>query len=61
MLLPLTKRWMRRAGFRVVASDASGHYLLWPGRVPWEPAALKRAARWLRPFGLHSIVVAEKR
>ena len=61
MVLPRTLQLVRRAGFRVMSADASGHYLLWPGRLPWEPAILKRAGRWLWPFGLHSIVVAEKR
>ncbi len=59
-LLPRTWLWVRRAGFRVVAVDGAGHYLLWRGRLPAEPAILRRWGRWLWPLGLHSIVVAEK-
>jgi ubiquinone/menaquinone biosynthesis C-methylase UbiE len=61
MLWPITALWMRRAGFRVVAVDAIGHYLLRPGHLPFQPAWASRAERWLWPFGLHSIVVGEKR
>jgi len=59
-LLPRTLMWMYRAGFRVRTVDAAGHYLLRPGHLPSEPAVLKSFERWLWPFGLHSIVVAEK-
>jgi SAM-dependent methyltransferase len=59
-LLPRTWWWLRRAGFRVRAVDAAGHYALFPGRHPWEPAWLARAGRWIWPLGLHSIFVAEK-
>lgn len=58
--LPRTWWWLRLAGFRVRAVDASGHYALFPGRHPWEPAWLARAGRWIWPFGLHSIFVADK-
>ncbi len=58
--LPRTWWWLRRAGWRVRAIDASGHYILRPGHVPYEPAGLRRYARWLWPFGLHSLFVAEK-
>jgi SAM-dependent methyltransferase len=59
-LLPRTLLWLRRAGFRPVTVDASGHYLLFPRRVPFEPRLLKSLGPWLWPIGLHSIVVAEK-
>jgi 2-polyprenyl-3-methyl-5-hydroxy-6-metoxy-1,4-benzoquinol methylase len=59
-LLPRTWWWLRRAGFRVRAVDAAGHYALFPGRHPWEPAWLARVGRWIWPLGLHSIFVAEK-
>lgn len=59
MLLPLTVSWLRRAGFRILTVDASGHYLPWPGRQPREIAELERI-RLLRWFALHSLVVAEK-
>lgn len=57
--LPRTLAWVRRAGFRVVTLDAVGHYLLRPGHLPRR--VLQRQERWLWPFGLHSIVVAERR
>jgi SAM-dependent methyltransferase len=59
MLLPRTCGWIRRAGLRIRAVDAVGHYLPWPGRplrdIPW--LASMRPLRW---FALHSLVVAEK-
>ena len=58
--LPRTWWWLTRAGFTVRTIDATGHYLLFPGRHPWEPAWLARAGRWIWPFGLQSIFVAEK-
>ena len=56
--LPRTITWLLRAGLRVSAIDAVGHYILWPGkpasRVPWLDDH-----RFLRWFALHSLVVAE--
>jgi 2-polyprenyl-3-methyl-5-hydroxy-6-metoxy-1,4-benzoquinol methylase len=60
-MLPRTLFWIWRAGLRVRAVDAAGQYLLAPGRLPWEPAFLKRLNWLLWPLGLHSLVVAEKR
>lgn len=57
--LPRTVSWLHRAGLRVRRVDASGHYVLLPGRRPVEIAHLERF-RWLRWFALHSLVVAEK-
>jgi len=59
-MLPRTLFWAWRAGLRVRVVDASGQYLLAPGRRPWEPAVLKRLNWLLWPLGLHSLVVAEK-
>ena len=59
--LPRTWWWLRRAGFRVRAVDACGYYALFRGARPWEPAWLASLGRWLWPFGLHSVFVAEKR
>ena len=59
-MLPRTLFWAWRAGLRVRAVDASGQYLLAPGRRPWEPDVLKRLNWLLWPIGLHSVVVAEK-
>ena len=59
MLLPLTCAWLRRAGLRIRAVDAIGHYLPWPGRPPINYPGLEsvRALRW---FAHHSLIVAEK-
>jgi SAM-dependent methyltransferase len=59
MLLPLTCAWIRRSGLRVLAVDAVGHYLPWPGRPPRRYARLEsmRSFRWLAH---HSLIVAEK-
>jgi len=59
-MLPRTLFWMWRAGLRVRCADAAGQYLLAPGRLPWEPAVLARLNWLLWPFGLHSLIVAEK-
>ena len=61
MLWPITALWIRNAGFRLVAVDAIGHYVLRPGHVPVEPSWVERIEPWAWPFGLHSIFVAEKR
>lgn len=58
--LPRTWWWLRQAGFRVRTVDAIGHYILRPGHVPYEPGGVRRVERWLWPFGLHSLFVAEK-
>ncbi len=60
-LLPRTIRWIARAGFRIVTADAVGQYVLSPGHLPYRPAWLEALQPVLWPFGLHSIVVAEKR
>ena len=59
-MLPRTMFWAWRAGLRLRAVDASGQYLLAPGRRPWEPAVLRRLNCLLWPLGLHSLIVAEK-
>jgi len=56
--LPRTMAWVRRAGMRVAAVDAIGHYLPWPGREPIRMPSLE-SIRVLRWFALHSIVVAD--
>lgn len=58
--LPRTWGWLRQAGFRVRTVDAVGHYILRPGHVPYEPAGVRGVERWLWPFGLHSLFVAER-
>ena len=60
LLLPRTRAWVAGTGLRVLAVDASGFYLPWPGRPLTEVARLGRP-RWLmRWFGYHSLIVAEK-
>ena len=59
MLLPLTLAWIRQAGLRVIAVDAMGHYLPWPGRQPVELRRLEPLP-FLRWIALHSLVVTEK-
>lgn len=61
MLLPLTRVWVARAGLRVSVVDAVGHYLPFPGRPPIELPAFNNPRMMMRWFGLHSLVVAEKR
>lgn len=60
-LLPLTRTWVFRAGLKSVIVDGSGHYLLWPGRIPSRIHSFDRLRLLTRWLGLHSLVVAEKR
>jgi SAM-dependent methyltransferase len=59
LLLPLTKLWLRNAGFEVVVFNSTGHYLPWPGAPPRDLGRISPAwaARW---FGLHSCVIARR-
>ena len=57
LLAPLVRHWVRTAGLRIVADAAAGHYLPFPGRPP---ILLIERSRWLDPFGLHALTVAEK-
>jgi ubiquinone/menaquinone biosynthesis C-methylase UbiE len=57
LLAPQVRRWVRSAGLRIVRADSSGHYLPFPGRPP---ILLVNRNRWLTPFGLHALTVAEK-
>ncbi len=59
-LLPRTRAWVRRAGLRVAATDAVGHYLPFPGRPPIRLAALDRPRVLTRWLGHHSLVIGEK-
>ena len=62
-LTSLPRTWLVAAPRRVSRAaqcDAIGHYVLRPGHVPYEPAGIARVERWLWPFGLHSLFVAEK-
>lgn len=57
LLAPLVRRWVRSAGLRTITAASSGHYLPFPGRPP---ILVIDASRWLAPFGLHALTVAEK-
>lgn len=58
LLAPVVRAWLRTAGFRIVQASSAGHYLPFPGRPP---ILLIDRSRWLAPFGLHALTVAEKR
>jgi 2-polyprenyl-3-methyl-5-hydroxy-6-metoxy-1,4-benzoquinol methylase len=57
LLAPLVRAWVRSTGLRIVAAESAGHYLPFPGRPP---ILLVDRSRWLAPFGLHALTVAEK-
>ena len=57
LLAPLVRHWVRSAGLRIVRAASAGHYLPFPGRPP---LLLIDRSRWLSPFGLHALTVAEK-
>jgi 2-polyprenyl-3-methyl-5-hydroxy-6-metoxy-1,4-benzoquinol methylase len=59
-LLPRTIRWISKAGLRIIAVDAVGHYLMVPGRAPIRLERFSDPRFIVRWFGLHSIVVAQK-
>jgi ubiquinone/menaquinone biosynthesis C-methylase UbiE len=59
LMLPLTLRWLRAAGFQIDWFGATGHYLPWPGAPPRNLGDLRPF--WLtRWFGLHSCIVATR-
>jgi SAM-dependent methyltransferase len=60
MVLPVTAALMRRAGLRVTAIDAVGHYLPFPGRPPIRLSWLDEPRVVTRWAGHHSMLVAEK-
>jgi hypothetical protein len=60
LVVPLTRRWIVRAGLRVTSVESVGHYVPLPRRQPLELLALNKPRFLMRWFGLHSIVVAEK-
>ena len=57
LTFPVVRRWLRRAGFRVIGTRATGHYLPWPRRAP---VLLRLSHPWLQPFALHTLFIAEK-
>ena len=57
LLAPMVRRWVSAAGLRIVRAVTSGLYLPFPGRPP---LLLVDRSRWLGPFGLHALTVADK-
>jgi ubiquinone/menaquinone biosynthesis C-methylase UbiE len=57
LLAAQVRHWLRSVGLRIRKAQSSGHYLPFPGRPP---ILLLDSARWLSPFGLHALTVAEK-
>jgi ubiquinone/menaquinone biosynthesis C-methylase UbiE len=55
LIAPRVRHWVRRAGLTIVATDARGHYVPWPGRAP---ILVGERSRWFSVFGLHSLIVA---
>lgn len=55
-----TRRWVTRAGLRVVRTAGCGHYLPFPGRPPIPLPFLERPRFLMRWVALHSLVVGEK-
>lgn len=55
-----TRRWVRRAGLHIRASDGTGHYLPFPGRPPIKIEFLERPRPLMKWFALHSLVVGVK-
>ena len=57
LMAPLVRRWVKCTCLRLVRKAAAGHDLPFSGRPP---ILLVDRSRWLNPFGLHAITVAEK-
>lgn len=60
MLLPWTQALVRKAGLRIVAVDALGHYVPLGRRPPLELKVLDRWRLLTRWLALHSLIVARK-
>lgn len=61
LLLPRTRAWVLDSGLNITKVDATGHYLPFPGRPPIACPQFERPRVITRWFGLHSLIVAEKR
>lgn len=60
VMLPLTRRWVRQSGLKVLATDSVGIPFFIPGRPPL-PLKLPESLRWFwRFFGVQSCILAEK-
>ena len=59
-LIPRTMTWLRRAGLRVTAVDAIGHYLPFPGRPPIHLPRLDNPRSVMKWIAHHSFVAAIK-
>jgi 2-polyprenyl-3-methyl-5-hydroxy-6-metoxy-1,4-benzoquinol methylase len=59
-LVTRTRRWVRRAGLRLLRTDGVGHYLPFPGRPPLRMGVFDRWRFLTRWFAHHTLFVAEK-
>jgi 2-polyprenyl-3-methyl-5-hydroxy-6-metoxy-1,4-benzoquinol methylase len=60
MMLPLTRYCIQKAGIKILATDAIGHYLPIPGRPPIVFPALDHLRILTKWFALHSLIVGVK-
>lgn len=58
--VPRTYFWLRKAGFSIEHFAGRGHYVLFPGRAPFELTFLDRYQFVSRWFGFHSLFVATR-
>jgi ubiquinone/menaquinone biosynthesis C-methylase UbiE len=59
-MLPRTIRWVNRAGLEVLATDAIGHYLPFPGRPPIRLTWLDEPRPLMHWLAHHSFVLGRK-
>jgi 2-polyprenyl-6-hydroxyphenyl methylase/3-demethylubiquinone-9 3-methyltransferase len=57
---PTTRRWVRRAGLRVLRTTGAGHYLPVPGRPPIEAPWMEHPRALMKWVAHHTLVVGEK-
>lgn len=59
-MTPRTRRWVSRAGLRIIRTDGAGHYLPFPGRPPIPVQMMGNPHGLMRWFALHSLVIGER-
>lgn len=59
-MMPKTRRWVQRAGLKIIKSTGVGHYVPVPGRPPIRITALDRLLPLTSWTALHTVVVALK-
>jgi ubiquinone/menaquinone biosynthesis C-methylase UbiE len=60
VVLPQTRAWLTSVGLKILATDATGHYLPIPGRPPVEVPVFNDPRPLMRWFGHHSFILAKK-